>query len=90
MQRARIEIIVFDRITGAHDLCVLAALHRAHERELNVEWQRCRDAVRIDLLRRQSFGLEKDLMTVALRETNDFVFDRWTIARADALDDAGK
>ncbi len=90
LERARIEIIVFDGIAGTQDVRMLAARDRMHERELDVERQRRRDPVRIDLVRRETLGLEEDLVARALREAHDLVLDRRTVARADALDDAGE
>ena len=56
---------------------------------LNVFGQRGRDAVRIDGVVVEAFGLEKDLVAAALLEAHDLVLDRGTVARADALDGAG-
>ena len=69
---------------------LLAARDRMHERQLDVERQRRRDPVRIDLVCREAFGLEEDLVARSLREAYDLVFDRRTVARADAFDDAGE
>ena len=90
LERARIEIVVLDRVAGPQDVRVLAALDRAHERELHVERQRRRDAVRVDLVRREAFGFEEDLVARPLGEAHDLVLDRRTVARTDALDDAGE
>ena len=49
-----------------------------------------RNAVGIDLVRRETFGLEEDLMARPLREAHDLVLDRGTVARSDALDDSGE
>ena len=67
---------------------VLQAADRAHQLELHVERQAGRDAVRIDLVRRQPLGLEEDLMARLAREAMDLVLDRRAVARADALDHA--
>ena len=41
-------------------------------------------------MRGQAFGLEKYLVRGLVREAVNLVFDRWTIARADTLDDTGE
>src|SRR5439155_9669303 len=43
-------------------------------------------AVDVDLVRVQSFWLEEELMHLLVRELDDLVFNRWTVARADRLD----
>jgi hypothetical protein len=86
----RIEVIVFDGIAGSQNVRALTPFDRMHERELDVEWQRRRDAVRIDLVRRETFGLEEDLVARALGEAHDLVLDRRAVARTDALDDTGE
>jgi hypothetical protein len=57
-------------------------------RKLDFLRQRSRDAVRIDGGVVEPFGLQEDLVTVAVAEANDLVLDR-TVARAAALDLAG-
>ena len=89
-QRARIEVVVLDRVARTQQVRVLAAGDRAHERPLHVEGQRRRDPVRIDLVRREALGLEEDLMARAVGEAHDLVLDRRAIARPDALDHAGE
>jgi hypothetical protein len=88
VQRARIEVVVLDRVAGTQDVRVLATGQRAHERDLHVERQRRRHAVRIDLVRREPLGLEEHLVRVAMREAHDLVLDRRAVARPDAFDDA--
>ena len=61
-----------------------------HQRQLHVERQRRRDAVRIDLVRREPFGLEENLVARPVGEAHDLVLDRRAIARPDALDDPGE
>ncbi len=89
LQAARIEIVVLDRIAGPRDVCVLETLDRTHQRQLHVERQRGGDAVRVDLERVQTFRLDEDLVRALLGEAHDLVFDRRTVARADAFDLAG-
>ena len=89
-QIAGIEIVVFDRIPRAHDVRLLEPPNRADQLELDVERQAGRDAVRVDFVRIQPLGLEKDLVAGLSREAVDLVFDRRTVAWADALDYAGE
>src|SRR5579864_8770305 len=69
---------------------LLATAHRTHERELYIERQRRRDAVRVDLVGTESLGLEENLVALALGKTDDLVLNRLTIPWADSLDDAGE
>ena len=89
VQAGRIKVIVLDGVAGTQDVAVLKSLHRAYQRQLDVERQACRNAVRINLVRRQPFWFEENVVTVLRRETVDLVFDRWAIARPNPLDDAG-
>ena len=88
-QLARIDIVVLDGIAGPDDARGLEAWDGLEERMLHVLGQRGRDAVRIDGVVVETLRLEKDLVAAALLEADDLVFDRGTIARADALDGAG-
>src|ERR1700728_1514368 len=89
MQLARIDMVVFDRISGPDDTRILKARNRGDHGALDVFRQRCRDAVRIDGGIVEALRLQKNLMPVALAEANDLVLDRRTIARAATLDLAG-
>ena len=60
--------------------------HRSHELQLHVERQACRDAVWVKLVRRETFGFEKDLVRILGRKSVNLVLDRWTVARPNALD----
>ena len=61
-----------------------------NERHLHVERQAGRDAVRIDLVGRQSLGLEKDLVRRLVGEARDLVLDGRAVARPDTFDDPGE
>ena len=61
-----------------------------HEILLHVHRQRRRNAVGIDERIVEPLGLKKDLVRVAVRKTLHLVLDRGTVARAPALDRAGK
>src|SRR5262249_437745 len=90
LQVARVEEVVFDRVPRPKNVRVLEALDRPDQRELYVEWQAGRDAVRVDFLRRQSLRLEQDLVARLAGEPVDLVLDRRAIAWANAGDDAGE
>ena len=56
---------------------------------LHILRQRGGDAVRIDGVVVEAFGLEENLMAAALLEADDLVLDGGAVARANALDVAG-
>src|SRR5258706_14101172 len=56
---------------------------------LHIERQARGDAVRIELVRREAFGLQKYLMTLLGGKTVNLVLDGGAIARSHALDDPG-
>ena len=93
MERARIDVIVLDRIARLQDNGILKPFDRMQERFLHILGQGCGDAVRIDgrniLVLRQALRLEEDLVAVTLAEPDDLVLDRRTVARTDALDPTG-
>ena len=89
LQCARIVVVVLDRVAWAQDVGALEADHRTDEFDLDVERKTGRDAVRVDLVGRQAFRLEEDLVRVLVGEAVDLVLDRRTVARADTLDHAG-
>ena len=70
-------------------MAILHALDRTHDLQLHVEGKRGRDPVRVDLVRRQAFRLEEDVVAVLAGKAVDLVFDRRAVARPDTLDDAG-
>src|SRR3982750_3088352 len=61
-----------------------------HEIDLGIEGQAGRNAVRIEFVGCQSLGLDKDLMARLAGEAMNLVFDRRTVARSNALDNAGE
>ncbi len=89
LEAARVVEIVFDGVAGAQDVHVLHAADRADQRQLDVERQAGRHAVRVDLVCRQAFRLEEDVVLVLVGEAVDLVLDRRAVTRADAFDDAG-
>jgi hypothetical protein len=62
LEAARVVEIVFDGVAGTQDVAVLQAADRAHQRQLDVEGQAGRHAVRVDLVRRQAFRFEEDVV----------------------------
>ena len=88
-QLARIDIVVFDGVARPLHARLLEAWDGGEEGKLHIFRQRGRDAVRIDGVVVEAFGLEEDLVPLALLEAHHLVFDRRAIARADALDVAG-
>ena len=57
-----------------------------HKLKLDIERQRSRNPVRIDLIGIETFRFDEDLVRGLVGETHHLVLDRWAIARADALD----
>src|SRR5690606_37661012 len=86
LQISRIEVIVFDCVSGPGNVRVLETFDGAHERPLHIERQTRRDPVRINLVRAQPFGFDKNLMRALVRESMNLVFDRRAITRSDAFD----
>ena len=82
LEPARVEVVVLDGIAGPQDVRVLQARDRAHQRQLDVERQAGRDAVRVELVGRQAFGLEEDLVARLVGEAVDLVLDGRAVARA--------
>src|SRR4029078_3150748 len=89
LERAWIERVVLDRVTGTREVRVLQPADGMHQRNLRVVRKACRNAVRIELVRCQSFRLQKNLVRSLSGEARDLVLDRRTVARADAFDHAG-
>src|SRR4030095_13850901 len=90
LQVARIEVVVLDRVARPRDVRALETRDRTHELELHVEGQARRNAVRVNLVRRQAFRLDEDLVRGLVREAMDFVLDGRAVARTDAFDHAGE
>lgn len=84
-----IEEVVLDRIARPHDVGVFHATDGTHDLQLHVERQGRGNAVGIQLVGRQAFRLEEDLVAFLVGEAMDLVFDRRAVARADAFDHTG-
>ena len=61
-----------------------------HHGQLRVEGQAGGDAVGVDLVCLEPFGLQVDLVGILVREAVDLVLDGGAIARPHAFDDAGE
>ena len=83
-----VEEVVLDGIPRAREVRVLEAPDGAHELPLHIERQARGDAVRVDLVSAEPFGLDEDLVRALVGEPEYLVLDRWTVARAYALDRA--
>ena len=87
-QVAWVEVVVLDGIARANDVGVFHPANTAHDLQLHVEWQRCGNAVRIQLMGGQAFRLNEHLMAVFVGKTMNLVFDRRAVTRADTFDHA--
>src|SRR5205809_1411235 len=68
---------------------LFASCDGAHQRNLNIEWERRRNAVGVDLVRGKPLRLQKDLVAMARCKTSDFVLYRRAVSRPYSLDDTG-
>ena len=82
VEKPRIGIFILDRVAGDANLDPLKALDRPQQRDLDIGWERGRQAVRVNRRIVETFGFEKDLMPVAVAEAVDLVLDRGAIARS--------
>ena len=64
--------------------------HGVHHGQLRVERQAGGDAVGVDLVCLEPFGLQVDLVRIFVREAVDLVLDGGAIAGPHAFDDAGE
>ena len=68
-------------------MCAFSSpLHAAHQFVLDVEGQAGGDAVGIELVGGQAFGLQEDLVAFLVGKAVDLVLDAGAVARAHALD----
>src|SRR5690348_16221646 len=84
MQLSRLDEVVFDGIPRSEQFCCLESGQRSDELCLDLRREAHREAVEIDLVDREALGLEKELVTFAIREPHDLVLERWTVARSDS------
>ena len=80
MQLPRVDMIIFDRISRLQDARRFKARNGFKELLLNLFGQGCRNAVRIDRGIVEPLRLQKDLMLVPVRKSNDLVLDRRAVA----------
>src|SRR6266850_3502870 len=81
-------VVVLDGVTGARHPCTLESGYGVQKLELHGDGEGSRKSVHIQLGRVESFGLEKDLVTLCLGELHDLVLDRRTVARPTTTDRA--
>ena len=62
--------------------------HVSDEIDLDLKWKTRGEAIHVDLIGGNSFRFQENLLPFFFRELNDFILDRWTVARPDALDRA--
>src|SRR5689334_6170428 len=88
MQLGRFEIIVFDRISGPHDLRTFQSFDGVNHLDLDIKGQTGRKAVGVDFYSIEAFRLEEDLVSLPIRKPRDLIFDRWAVPRSSALYDS--
>ena len=85
LQLGRVEVIIFDGITGAINNQVFESRYLLQGRKLDIHWQRRREAIEVKFLRCLAFGFQEKLMLFFIREGYDFCFYTGAIARPDTL-----
>ncbi|MNN13198.1 hypothetical protein D3C81_1262220 [compost metagenome] len=86
LEITRIEVVVLDGVTRAHDVRVFHAADRADDLQLYVERQGCGYPVRVQLVGVQAFRLDEHLVAFLVGKAMDLVFDRRAVTRANAFD----
>ena len=86
LKGARVKVIVFNGVAGAQDVGVFQTLHAAHQRKLDIKWQAGGNAIGVVLVRRQTLGLQENLVAFLVGKAVDFVLYAGAVARAHALD----
>src|SRR6185312_13581219 len=84
-QLRRLYEVVLDGVARPKHDSVAQSRKGVNKITLHVARQACRKAIYIDLWRVDTFRLQKKLMTLLVGKTNDFVLERRTISRANAL-----
>ena len=69
----RIDIVVLDGIGRPHDFGLLQTRHRMNEFQLDFHGQAVAQPTGVYFLGIQAFRLQNNLMTVLVRESNDFI-----------------
>ncbi len=75
MKLARVHMIIFDGVARPNDAGALETRDGGDQGRLHVLRQRRRDSVGVNGAVVEPLRLEKNLMTVALAEAHDLVFD---------------
>ncbi|MNV41899.1 hypothetical protein D3C71_1335530 [compost metagenome] len=88
LQSTWIKVVVLDGIAGAHDVRIFQATQGMDQIKLDIERQAGRHAVRINLVRIQTFRLQEDLVRFLVCKAVDLVFDGRAIPGAHAFDHA--
>src|SRR5689334_818190 len=81
--------VVFNGVSRPHDLGVFASDDRPDEFDLDFKWETGGETVYVDLIRRDAFRFEKNLLSFLLGEFDDLVFNGRAVTRSHSLDDAG-
>src|SRR6266850_3868023 len=84
VQLRRLNEIVFDGVPGSQQHGVFESWQRMDEIRLDISRQRHRKPVDVDLACIETLGLEEDLVPFLVREADDLVFERGTVARTDS------
>ena len=85
-QLGGLDEVVLDRVAGPHHHRAFEPGQRVHELLLNLRRETHRKPVHVDLVDVEPFGLEEDLVALAMREPHDLVFERRAVARTDPGD----
>ena len=83
-QLGRLDEVVFDRVARAQHVCDSSPGSDRTSRSWSLAGQAHREAVDVDLLDVETFGLEKELMPLPIRESHHLVFERRAVSRADS------
>ena len=89
-QLTRVEVVVLDRVARTQDVRTLQAAHGLHGSQLHIKGQGRGNAVGIELVRGQPFGLQEDLVRVLVGKAVHLVFNARAVARAHTFDDTGE
>ena len=89
-QGAGVKVVVLDGIAGPQNMRILQPHHAAHQVVLDVKRQAGGDAIGVVLVGAQALGLQKNLVAFLVGKAVDLVLHAGAIARAHALDGAGK
>ena len=77
--------IIFHRIGWPENFGIFTTNDCPHHFNLNLKRQTGRTAIDIKLVCGNAFRLKKNLMTLFIRELDNFIFNRRTIARSNSF-----